>query len=84
LLYALHGAVVLLVTRGWPRFRPLVPWLAGLHVAFGGGMVAVDLEAGMPWWWAVADGSAIAFGIIVLIVYRRASWAEPGVQRAGG
>ena len=28
LLYALHGAIVLGVTHDWPRYRPVVPFLA--------------------------------------------------------
>ena len=80
LVYALHGGVVLGVTLDWARFRPLVRVLAGLHVALGCGLLAVDLSAGVPWWWAVAEGPGIAaFGGVQLFLYRRASRAAPGV-----
>lgn len=80
LTYALHGAVVLGLTRDWPRYRPLVPYLACLHVAFGCAIVAVDVSAGLPWWWAAGEGSSAGFGMVLLLVYRRASHAGPGVR----
>jgi hypothetical protein len=73
LVYAMHGAVILGVVLNWAQFRPAVPYLAGLHVAFGLGMLAVDLDAGMPWWWTAAEGPGLAaFALAVLAVYRRA------------
>jgi hypothetical protein len=79
LVYAMHGVVVLTVTRNWQRYRPLVPVLAWLHIAFGCGMLAVDLDAGVPWWWAMSEGPSLAgFGIVKLLLYRRASRGEPG------
>ena len=74
LVYAMHGAVILCVTLDWTRYRPLVPVLAWLHVALGCGLVAVDLDAGVPWWWAASEGPGLAiYGTIVLLVYRRAN-----------
>lgn len=73
LTYALHGAVVLALTARWPRHVALVPALGALHVAFGLGVVAVDVSAGLPWWWAAGEGSSAGFGALVLLVYRRAS-----------
>src|SRR5205085_11548030 len=77
LTYALHGAVVLGLTRNWPRYRSFVPLLAGLHIAFGGGIVAIDLSVGAPWWWALGEGSSAGFGVVLLLVYRRASRGAP-------
>lgn len=74
LVYALHGAVTLAVTLNWDRYRPLAPVLAGLHVAFGLAMLAVDLEAGVPWYWAATEGPGIAlYGAVLLVLYRRAN-----------
>ena len=74
LVYAMHGAVVLFVTLQWPRLRFAVPYLAGLHVVFGCAMLAVDLDAGLPWWWVAGEGpSLVAFALVVLAVYRRAN-----------
>lgn len=74
LVYALHGAVLLAITRDWPRHRPLVPTMAYLHAALGAGLVLVDLTAGVPWWWAASEGPGlIGYAAVVLLVYRRAT-----------
>jgi hypothetical protein len=73
LVYALHGCVIVLVLSDWPRYRPAVPVLAWLHVALGWAMLAVDLDAGMPWYWTAAEGpSLVAFASLILITDRRA------------
>jgi hypothetical protein len=80
LTYALHGAVVLGVTLDWPHYRTAVPYLAVLHIIFGCAIVAIDISAGMPWWWAAGEGGSAGFGVLLLFVYRRASRGEPGVH----
>jgi hypothetical protein len=80
LVYAMHGVVVLAVTRDWRRYRPFVPVLAWLHISFGCAMLVVDFAARLPWWWTASEGPSLtAYGIAVLLVYRRASRNEPGV-----
>lgn len=80
LVYALHGVVILAVTRNWERFRPAVPVLAWSHVALGCGLIAIDLDAGMPWWWALGEGPGlIGYAAIVLFAYRRASRSDSRV-----
>lgn len=79
LLYALHGSIVLIITLNWPRYRSIVPYLAWLHIVFGFAMVLIDLEAGMPISWTVGEGSAVGFGIVLLLLYKRASRVESGV-----
>lgn len=81
LVYSMHGGVILAVTLNWQRYRSFVPVLAWLHIVFGCAMLAVDLDAGVPWWWAAGEGPSIAiYAIIVLLVYRRASRSEPSVS----
>lgn len=81
LVYAMHGVVVLTVTLNWQRYRPFVPVLAWLHLLFGCAMLAIDLDAAVPWWWAVSEGpSLVGYGIVVLLLYRRANRGEPGVS----
>lgn len=78
LVYAMHGAIVFAITVRWARYRSLVPLLAWLHVALGCGILATDLEAGLPWWWAGFEGPGlVAFGFVKLFLYRRASRTEP-------
>lgn len=80
LTYALHGAVVLGITLHWPQYRSAVPYLAMLHILFGLTIVVIDVSAGMPWWWAAGEGGSAGFGVLVLLVYRRASRGEVGVR----
>lgn len=76
LLYASYGLITLYLTLDWPRYRPLVPLVAWLHVVFGSAMLAVDLDAGMPWWWTAAEGPPLAvMGVVMLMLYRRANRA---------
>lgn len=82
LLYALHGALVLAVTLNWPRYRDLVPVLAAAHAAFGVGLFLIDLEAGMPWWWAFEGPAVVALGVVQLLLYRRATQGA-GTDEAG-
>jgi hypothetical protein len=85
LVYAGHGAATLFVTLDWQRYRPAVPFIAWLHMGFGCAMVAVDLDAGLPLWWTVGEGPPlVGVGIVMLMLYRRASRAESGVPQAGG
>jgi hypothetical protein len=80
LTYALHGAVVLGLTRDWPRYRSFIPWLAWLHILFGCAIVWVDVSAALPWWWAAGEGTSAGFGLLLLFVYRRASRNDSGVH----
>ncbi len=81
LVYAMHGAIVLAITLDWTRYRPLVPVLAWLHAVLGVGLLAVDLSAGVPWWWTAGEGPGlVAFGLVKLFLYRRASRTAPSVS----
>jgi hypothetical protein len=66
-LYASHGALVLFVSFDVRRFLPVVKCLAALNVAFGAGMLAIDLAVGMPPWWIACEGpSLIVLGGVIL------------------
>ena len=81
LVYALHGAVILVVTLDLERYRPLVPILALLHIGFGCAMLAVDMSAGLPWWWTAVEGpSLVGFGLLVFAVYHRTRRASRGTS----
>lgn len=70
-MYALHGAVVFRLSFDVPRFRPLVPFLGGLHVLLGLVILGIDLAAGLPWWWVLGEGPGIAVGGTALLVLAR-------------
>ncbi|HEY1188805.1 MAG TPA: hypothetical protein VGE74_14215 [Gemmata sp.] len=85
LVYAMHGAIVLTITIRWHQLRSLVPVLAGLHMALGAGLLFADLDANLPWWWTGVEGPGlVAFGLVKLVLYNRASRAAASVPEAGG
>jgi len=73
LVYGMHGVLLVAITRNWERYRSAVPFLAKLHIALGAALLAVDIDAGLPWWWAASEGPGlIGYGLLVLAVSRRA------------
>ena len=78
LLYASFGLCTLFVTLDWQRYRAAVPFIAWLHIAFGAAMFLIDLDAGLPGWWAAAEGPPlVGMGIVMVWLSRRASVSEP-------
>ncbi len=58
-LYGLHGVLLLVVARAPRRFAEIVSYIAFFNVTFGVIMLAVDVHAGMPWYWTLAEGPPI-------------------------
>lgn len=67
LLYAVHGGLLIYVAIDVRRHLPVVKCLGWLAVAFGALMLAIDLAAGLPWPWVLAEGPFIAItgGVVV-------------------
>ena len=83
LLYAVHGAVTLIVAVKWNQFREMVPLLAALHVVIGLAMIGIDVTSGMPRYWVVLEGGPIAcFGLFLLWLYRQAGLGPTSKQAA--
>ena len=55
-MYALHGGLLLFVSLDVRRFLPVVKCLAVLAMAFGIGMLVLDLVVGMPLFWVLCEG----------------------------
>ena len=61
--YAMHGAMVLFLSRDVVRFAPVIRCWGALMIAMGGVLLATDLSAGLPLWWTVAEAPfALVFG----------------------
>ena len=58
-MYAMHGAVELLVSLDVRRFLPVVKLIAVLGILFGLWMTALDVAVGMPVFWIVSEGPVI-------------------------
>ena len=55
-LYALFGALFLVLASDLGRYRPLVQFLGVAFALLGLVVFWVDLSAGMPWWWTAFEG----------------------------
>lgn len=77
-MYALHGALVVFVSFDVRRYLPLVKFLLILGIAFGFGMLALDIAAGMPAAWTAGEGPFIvALSGVMLWLARRVT-VSPG------
>ena len=72
LFYALHGALLLFVSRDISRFLPVVKCLAILGIAFGAIMIYLNVSVGMPAFWILCEGPFIIplSVAILLLAYR--------------
>jgi len=69
-LYATHGVLVLVAASDVRRYL-------GLVRAIGATVLGVDVQAGMPTWWTLAEGPPIAAaGVLVYALAGRV----PGVR----
>lgn len=72
--YAGFGAITVFISCDVQRYRSLVTLWAILVSVVGGVLLGIDLSAGMPISWTISEGPpAIAIGIVVLWLQRRAS-----------
>ena len=64
--YAMHGAMVLFLSRDVVRFAPVIRCWGVLMIAMGCVLLAIDISAGLPLWWTVAEGPfALVFGATI-------------------
>lgn len=67
LLYAVHGGLAIMAASDLRRHGALIRYLAGTGLCFGLGMIAIDLSAGMPWYWTAAEGPGIVAAAVVIL-----------------
>jgi hypothetical protein len=66
-LYGIHGGAILLASADIRRFGPLVTYLAVADGLFGVALIAIDVFAGLPWYWTALEGpSVMVTGVIIL------------------
>jgi hypothetical protein len=74
MLYALLGAIFLVLASDLDRYRPLLRRLGLLVIATSACILAIDLAAGMPWWWSAFEGPpGIALGVALHILSKPGS-----------
>jgi hypothetical protein len=85
-MYAMHGAVVLVVSLDVRRYLPAVKCLAVLAVVFGIGMIVLDVMVGMPMFWILCEGPFIivANGVLLWLLCHVEDRPVEGVARRKG
>jgi hypothetical protein len=71
-LYGFHGGLLLLVSRDLRRFAPIVSYLGAMNLVLGIVLLLVDLRAGMPLAWTLAEGPPLSATGLVLLALSRA------------
>lgn len=70
-LYGFHGGLLLLISNDPVRHVTIVKYMAFMYVAFGLIVLAIDLDAGMPLWWTLAEGPPLALTGVVFAFLAR-------------
>jgi hypothetical protein len=69
LLYGFHGVLLLIIAGDPARFRPIVTYTAWMDVLFGAAILAIDIHAGLPWYWTAGESASITvFGLLVAML----------------
>jgi hypothetical protein len=55
-LYGFHGILLFIIAADCLKYRVMVTYIAVMNVALGAMLVAVDVFAGMPPLWTLAEG----------------------------
>jgi hypothetical protein len=79
--YACYGALMLYLSFDVARHLPVVRLLALLGVVFGAVMIGIDVVAGLPRSWTLAEGPfIIVLGFAILLLARKAGAAARGAR----
>ena len=70
-LYGFHGGLLVLISGDPARHITIVKYMAFMYVAFGLIVLAIDLDAGLPMWWTVAEGPPLVMvGVLIAVLAR--------------
>lgn len=79
LMYAMHAVFVLFVSGDVRRYRPLITLMAVVAMISGCTLLAIDVGAGVPWFWTVVEGpDYIVVAVAVLWLQGRSQKCESG------
>ena len=56
-LYGIKGGLYLLLSTDVPRYAGVIVYVALSAMGFGLAVIVIDLQAGLPWFWTLAEGS---------------------------
>ena len=71
-LYGFHGILLFIVAADPAKYRDIVSYLAFMNMGLGVMLIAIDLQAGMPAWWTLAEGpGVVAIGVLLAVLNSR-------------
>jgi hypothetical protein len=70
-LYGFHGILLFVIARDPARYRTIVRYLAFMNLALGVMLIAIDLQAGLPLFWTLAEGPSVLLVGVLLHVLNR-------------
>jgi hypothetical protein len=78
-LYGFHGVLLFIIATDCGKYRALITYVAVMNVVFGAMLIAVDLFAGLPTLWTLAEGPPlIVMGLAIGWLNARTAEREPG------
>jgi hypothetical protein len=75
--YAMHGAVLLVLATDVRRYRRFIDWMYVIHFLFALTMLGIDLFAGMPGWWTVAEVGTIGAVAVTIFTVNQVAKRSP-------
>lgn len=79
-LYAIHGGMLLLASCEVRRYAPLITYLAIADGLFGFVLIAIDIYAGLPWYWTAAEGPGVIVASAIILPLQAAIRRGPATQ----
>jgi hypothetical protein len=70
-LYGFHGILLFVVSADPAKYRAIIRYLVFMNIGLGVMLIAIDLHAGLPMWWTLAEGpSVILVGLLLAVLNR--------------
>jgi hypothetical protein len=70
--YVVHAGVMLICAFNVRRYAPMIMYLAWAGIAFALMVTFLDIHAGFPWYWTVAEGPfLVIISVAMLVLLRR-------------
>lgn len=66
-LYAMHGGFVWVASHDVRRYSGLIRYVAYTGIAFSVLICVLDILAGFPWWWLIAEGPTLTAACLVFL-----------------
>jgi len=83
-LYGILGGLLTVLATDVRRFAKIIRYLAAMNLVFGVAVTAIDLHAGMPWFWTWGEGPPIvAVALLMLWLLRSVEASSTATSSAG-